>query len=169
MPERVVVGESQGGMSGGSRGRQLRTAGATPYGERVKVEATMIRIFFLVLCMAMLGGDTGAQEPAKPAGPGGHSIVIGCLTGPDADDHYTLTSMQHRLGVQVVGGDELQKAAGEKVKLTGSWEALPGSAGKTGDAARRFKVTDIAVMEEKCELPAEVTPQSKKKQQAQKK
>jgi hypothetical protein len=66
-----------------------------------------------------------------------------------------------------VGGEELQKGAGAKVKLTGSWEAEPGSAGKTGDAARRFKATEIMLMEEKCESPTPVTPVSKKKQTAQ--
>ncbi len=76
--------------------------------------------------------------------------------------------MQHRLGVEVVGGDELKKGAGAKVKLTGSWEPLPGSEGKKGDAARRFKATDMTVMEEKCQAPAAVTPESKKKQAQQK-
>jgi hypothetical protein len=95
------------------------------------------------------------------------STVTGCLTGPDADDHYTLTSMQHRTGVEVVGGEELKKGTGAKVKLTGSWEALPGSEGKKGDAVRLFKASEVVVVEEKCEVPAPVTPVSKKKQQAQ--
>lgn len=96
------------------------------------------------------------------------TTLIGCLAGPDSDDHYTLTSMQHRLGVEVVGGDDLKKGAGAKVKLTGSWEAIPGVDAKKGDAARRFKSTEISVMEEKCLPPSEVTPVSKMKQ-AQKK
>jgi hypothetical protein len=105
-----------------------------------------------------------AQEAAKPAATPKGTTVVGCLAGPDADDLYTLTSMQHRLGVQVVGSEELKKGAGTKVKLTGSWEPLPGSAGKKGDAGRRFKATEMTVMEEKCQDPAPVTPVSKKKQ-----
>jgi len=73
--------------------------------------------------------------------------------------------MQHRTGVEVVGSDELKKGAGAKVKLTGSWEALPGSDAKKSDATRRFKATEVDVLEEKCQAPAAVTPQSKKKQQ----
>ena len=91
------------------------------------------------------------------------TTLIGCLAGPDTDDHYTLTSMQHRLGVDVVGGDELKTGAGAKVKLTGSWETLPGAEGKKGDAAKRFKATAVSVMEERCTVPSPTTPVSKKK------
>lgn len=66
-----------------------------------------------------------------------------------------------------MGGDELKKGAGAKVKLTGSWETLPGSEAKKGDATRRFKATEVAVLETKCQAPAAVTPMSKKKQQEQ--
>jgi len=105
-----------------------------------------------------------AQETAQPAPSAKGTVLIGCLAGPDADDLYTLTSMQHRMGVEVVGGDELQTGAGTKVKLTGSWEALPGATGKKGDATRRFKATEMTVIEEKCQAPAPVTPETKKKQ-----
>jgi hypothetical protein len=76
--------------------------------------------------------------------------------------------MQHRAGVQVTGSDDLTKGSGAKVKLTGSWEMLPGSEGKKSDATRRFKATEVAVLEDKCQSPAPVTPQSKKKQQQKK-
>jgi hypothetical protein len=122
--------------------------------------------------VSLLGLYCVAQEPATtppPAAKG--TTLIGCLAGPDADDHYTLTSMQHRLGVEVVGNDELKSGAGAKVKLTGSWDILPGSEGKKGDAARMFKATAVSVVEEKCQAPSEATPVSKKKaaQQAEKK
>ncbi len=128
----------------------------------------MRRALTLTLCAGLLGSGVLAQETAQPPTATKGTTVIGCLAGPDADDHYTLSSMQHRLGVEVVGGDELKKGAGAKVKLTGSWEPLPGSEGKKGDAARRFKATDVTVMEEKCQVPAAVTPESKKKQAEQK-
>jgi hypothetical protein len=125
----------------------------------------------------LLGLYCVAQEPTDAAKPAAQqagakgTTLIGCLAGPDADDHYTLTSMQHRLGVEVVGGDELKSGAGAKVKLTGSWDVLPGSQGKKGDAARLFKATAVSVMEEKCQAPSEATPVSKKKaaQQSEKK
>ena len=114
-----------------------------------------------LLCCAQ--DQAAADKPAPQANAKG-TTLIGCLAGPDSDDHYTLTSMQHRLGVEVVGGDELKEGAGAKVKLTGSWEAIQGVDAKKGDAARRFKVTEISVTEEKCQPPSEVTPASKKKQ-----
>lgn len=128
----------------------------------------MTRVLTLTLCAGLLGAGLLAQEAAQPPTATKGTTVIGCLSGPDGDNLYTLSSMQHRLGVEVVGGDELKKGAGAKVKLTGSWEPLPGAEGKKGDAARRFKATDMTVMEEKCQVPAEVTPESKKKQAEQK-
>ncbi len=105
-----------------------------------------------------------AQDPAAVTSTSGKSTtVIGCLSGPDADDHYTLTSMQHRTGVEVVGGDELKKGVGAKVKLTGTWEALPGIEAEKGDAAQRFKATAVSVMEDRCQPPSPTTPVSKKK------
>jgi len=151
-------------MTGRSRGCRLRAAGAMPYGEVVEVIGSMKRFYRWAAYTALVSATGLAQEAAKPAQTTKGTTVIGCLAGPDADDHYTLTSMQHRLGVEVVGGEELKNGAGAKVKLTGSWEAVPGSEGKKGDAVRRFKATDMTVVEEKCESPAPVTPVSKKKQ-----
>jgi hypothetical protein len=119
-----------------------------------------------VVCLVVM---CAAQEAAPPPASAKGATVIGCLSGPDADDHYTLTSMQHRLGVEVVGDDTLKQGAGSKVKLTGSWEALPGANAKSGDAGKRFKATGVTVMEEKCAAPQAVTPVSKKKQAQQKK
>ena len=120
----------------------------------------MNRFLMVAVCLVGLCLPSVAQNP--PAASKG-TTLIGCLAGPDADDHYTLTSMQHRTGVEVVGGDELKSGSGAKVKLTGSWEALPGSEGKTGDAAKRFKATAIIVVEDKCTAPSATTPVSKKK------
>ena len=123
--------------------------------------------WILVVCASAMNCSLAAQEAPPPAAPpkAKSATVIGCLAGPDADDLYTLTSMQHRTGVEVVGSDELKKGAGAKVKLTGSWEALPGSDAKKSDATRRFKATEVDILEEKCQAPAAVTQQSKKKQQ----
>jgi hypothetical protein len=108
----------------------------------------------------------GSAQEAASAAKG--TTLIGCLAGPDADDHYTLTSMQHRLGVDVVGGDELKQGAGAKVKLTGKWEPLPGGNGKKSDATQEFQASQVTVLEAKCEAPQPVTPMSKKKQQQKK-
>jgi hypothetical protein len=126
-------------------------------------------IVAIAICAGALSWCCVAQDTAATDEPATQSTakgttLIGCLAGPDADDHYTLTSMQHRTGVDVVGSDELQRGAGAKVKLIGSWEPLPGMDGKKGDAARRFKATEMSVMEEKCTPPTQTTPVSKKKQ-----
>jgi hypothetical protein len=119
-------------------------------------------------CMGALSLYCMAQDPATTAASANKgTTLIGCLAGPDVDDHYTLTSMQHRTGVEVIGGDELKNGAGAKVKLTGSWEALPGPVGKKGDASKRFKATAVSVMEERCTVPSPTTPVSKKKAQQQ--
>lgn len=151
------------GDKGASRALcELRVAGAMTYRQ------CMTWTLCLILCASLMSYSPAGQEPMTAATASAkNTTIIGCLSGPDADDLYTLTSMQHRAGVQVAGGDELKKGAGAKVKLTGSWETSPGREGKKGDATRRFKATELAVLEEKCQAPAAVTPQSKKKQQQQ--
>lgn len=130
------------------------------------VKAFVLRSFLLwTVCAGLLTAGGLAQEPASQQGAASGTSIVGCLAGPSADDHYTLTSMQHRMGVDVVGSEELKKGVGTKVKLTGSWEALPGAEGKKDDASRRFRATAVTVLEEKCQAPEPVTPVSKKKAQ----
>jgi hypothetical protein len=109
------------------------------------------------------------DQITQPAG-GKSSTVIGCLTGPDSDGHFNLKSMQHRLGVEVVGPNDLRPASGKKVKLHGKWEAAeaPTQAGVGEKELRRFQATSFDVMADTCSVPAEVTPVSKKKQQQEK-
>ena len=122
----------------------------------------------VMVCAVLFFDAATAQENPAQSASLKSTTVIGCLAGPDADGLYTLSSMRHRSGVMVVGGEELKKGAGAKVKLTGTWETLPGPDAPKGDAGRRFHAAEILVMEDKCQAPAPVTPVSKKKQ-AQKK
>ena len=103
----------------------------------------------------VLAAATGWTQSAIPGGSGSGPL-IGCMTGPDADGHLVLRSMQHRTGVEVVGPEGLAKTSGKKVKLTGAWE--------TSDGTRRFVAKQFAVMEEKCSPPAETQPVKKKKE-----
>ncbi len=109
---------------------------------------------------------TSGDQVTKPAGVQG-STLIGCLSGPDKEGKYTLRSMNHRTGVEVVGPDDLKKDSGAKVKLTGNWQspqATPAQPQSSGPAAmQRFQVTDVEVMAKTCSVPAEVTPQSRNK------
>lgn len=130
----------------------------------------MKRFFQIAVCVGALRVGLWAQDPAvqKPAGAK-ETTVIGCISGPDVDDRYTLSSMQHRSGLEVTGGDELKSAAGSKVKLTGVWESLPTANGaKKNDAARRFRASQVEVLADKCQAPVPTTPLSKKKQAQQK-
>lgn len=114
-------------------------------------------------------GISGDQV-TKPAGAKG-TTLIGCLSGPDKDGKYVLTSMQHRTGVQVLGPDDLKNDSGSKVKLTGAWEASPEQRQQPqakAKEARRFQVTAIAVLSPHCTAPSVTTPVSKAKQQQRK-
>jgi hypothetical protein len=106
----------------------------------------------------------GSDQDAKPSGAKG-TTLIGCLSGPNAEGQYVLTSMQHRAGVQVSGPDDLKDDSGSKVKLTGSWEANPQQQPQTKTrAVRRFQTTAVEVLSQHCQVPAETTPVSREKQ-----
>jgi hypothetical protein len=107
-------------------------------------------------------GISGDQV-TKPAGAKG-STLIGCLSGPNADGKYVLTSMQHRTGIQVLGPDDLKKDSGSKVELTGTWEGGPEQPQEKAKATRRFQATAVEVMSPHCKPPTEKTPISKEKQ-----
>jgi len=108
-------------------------------------------------------GISGDQV-TKPAGAKG-TTLIGCLSGPNADGKYVLTSMQHRTGIQVLGPDDLKNDSGSKVKLTGAWEASPQQPPQAkAKEARRFQVTAIVALSPHCTAPSEKTPVSKEKQ-----
>src|SRR5271166_5352689 len=112
---------------------------------------------------------TSGDQITKPAGAKG-STLIGCLSGPDKEGKYTLRSMNHRTGVEVLGPDDLKNDSGAKVKLTGAWltpEKLPDntpaspSKNKTTPASGkpeapteilRFQVTDVEVMAKTCSV-----------------
>ncbi len=104
------------------------------------------------------------DQITKPAGAK-DSTVIGCLVGPDSEGHFSLHSMQYRSGVEVLGPNDLENAAGSKVKLTGQWVKAAESESVAGKKpARRFQVTSVERMNEQCSSPAETTPVSKQKQ-----
>ena len=107
-------------------------------------------------------GISGDQV-TKPAGAKA-STVIGCLGGPDSDGNYTLKSMQYRAGVTVLGLDDMKQYAGDKVKLTGTWQASADQP-SAAKSARRFQATEVEVVSQHCQAPTATTPISKKKQQ----
>lgn len=120
---------------------------------------------------------TSGDQITKPAGAKG-STLVGCLVGPDKNGRFMVRNMTHRLGVQVVGPDDLKSDAGSKVKLTGQWQPLPpdqmpvapaqppgNSPPEKKPETHRFQVTDVEVMAQKCTPPSETTPVSKNKAQ----
>lgn len=125
-------------------------------------------------------GTTGDQITHPPAAKG--STLIGCLAGPDKSGKFMLRNMNYRTGVEILGSpDDLKSDSGSKVKLTGQWQALaPAPASSTASSStkmqsqsqskatpaqpmKRFQVTDIEVIAQKCQPPSEVTPVSKEK------
>ena len=114
-------------------------------------------------------GNSGisGDQVTKPAGAKG-TTLIGCLSGPNPEGKYVLTSMQHRTGVQVLGPDDLKNDSGSKVKLTGSWETSPQQQPHANTkGARRFQTTAVEVLAQHCAVPSEKTPVSKEKQRQQ--
>ena len=106
---------------------------------------------------------TGDQITTPPAAKG--STLIGCLAGPDKQGKFVLRNMNYRMGVQILGPDDLKNNSGSKVKLTGQWEAAQSPAqDKNTTEMRRFQVTDVEVVASTCRPPSETTPVSKQKQ-----
>ncbi|MGB8768425.1 MAG: hypothetical protein WCC92_02340 [Candidatus Korobacteraceae bacterium] len=106
------------------------------------------------------------DEVTKPAVTKGTNL-IGCLEGPDQDGKYTLRSMAHRTGVEVLGPYDLLSDSGSKVKLTGSWQASPqqpSHATANAKGARHFQATAVEVLSQHCVVPSEKTPVSQEKQ-----
>ena len=121
-------------------------------------------------------GASGDQI-TRPAGAKG-STLIGCLVGPDKNGKFLLRNMSHRLGVQVVGPEDLKNDSGSKVRLTGQWQPLPPDQQQTAPSpsgnsqqpqsrpeTHRFQATDVEVLAQKCTSPSETTPVSKNKAQ----
>ena len=107
---------------------------------------------------------TSGDQITKPAGAK-EATLIGCLAGPDQNGKYTLRSMNHRTGVEVLGPEDLKNDSGAKVKLTGNWEAPSQGPAKGSTEMRRFQVTDVEVRAKTCSVPTETTPASKNKKQ----
>jgi len=117
---------------------------------------------------ASAGQDTSAVSGDKVTKPAGakSATLIGCLSGPDSNGRYTLRSMEHRTGLQVLGPDDLKRDSGSKVKLTGWW--IPGDQpveSTKEKETRKFQASEVEVLAQKCVPPSETTPVSKKKQQ----
>lgn len=108
-------------------------------------------------------GATSGDQVTRPAGAKGLTL-IGCLSGPDTNGRYILTSMQHRTGVELFGPDELKNARGDKVKLTGTWLAAPSPPVQQTERkpARPFQVTQIEVLSQQCQAPSPTSPGKKK-------
>jgi hypothetical protein len=123
-----------------------------------------VQVFAQTTDMATQAGKP--EQAGKPAEPQGHTTLIGCLSGPDTSGKYTLRSMEHRTGVDVVGSDDLKKGSGDKVKLTGLWKPGDNPAIK-GKESRKFQASEVEVMSETCQTPSEKTPVSKQKQEKQ--
>jgi hypothetical protein len=108
-----------------------------------------------------------AQNPTANPTASKNATIIGCLSGPDVDDIYTLVSMQHRSGIQVLSTNGMREAVGSKVKLTGSWLAPSTAQASTQPSKikpeRRFQPAQVEVLAQTCQAPSAPTPPNKQK------
>ena len=106
--------------------------------------------------------DMGSAQQSAPShhdkSSGKEHSVTGCLSGPNAEGVYELTSGKHK--IDVGGNDELKNHVGHKVTVTGQW-ASAADIGAT-DAAEKsekgaektekhLKATSIKMVSESCE------------------
>lgn len=108
------------------------------------------------------GSTSGSMDQAKtPADEGSHKggknhSVTGCLSGPNEEGAYILTSGRHK--IEVGGNDELKNHVGHKVTLTGDWasgadigeSAAAEKSEKGAKAERHLKVSSIKMVSESC-------------------
>src|SRR5262245_14200105 len=113
--------------------------------------------------------DMGAQQPAPShhdKSSGKEHSVTGCLSGPNAEGAYELTSGKHK--VELSGSDELKNHVGHKVTVTGNWEASEAGAtqaaaqkGEKGEKGEKhMKVDTIKMVSESCEKSSASAPKS---------
>ena len=91
---------------------------------------------------------------------GGAAHVTGCLSGPNEEGAYTLTSGRRK--IEVGGNDELKSHVGHKVTLTGEWASAAdigesqaaSTTEKSEKGERHLKVSNIKMVSESCEKAA---------------
>lgn len=93
--------------------------------------------------------------------------MTGCLSGPNAEGAYELTSGKHK--IEVSGTDDLKGHVGHKVTVTGKWVAASemgesqaaahkGEKGEKGE--RHMKVDSVKMVSESCEKASASAPKS---------
>lgn len=105
--------------------------------------------------------DQGTEHHGHMAKTGKTAHVTGCLSGPNAEGAYELTSGKHK--VEVGGNDELKNHVGHKVTVTGEWasaadigESATAEKNEKGGekAEKHLKATSIKMVSESCEKAA---------------
>ena len=112
-------------------------------------------------------GSSSAQQTTPShheKSSGKEHSMTGCLSGPNAEGAYELTSGKHK--IEVGGNDELKNHVGHKVTVTGNW-ASASDIGATEAAAKsekggekHMKVDTIKMVSESCEKSAASAPKS---------
>src|SRR5262245_27511558 len=107
------------------------------------------------------GEHQGAAHDQMSGKKGGTAHATGCLSGPNAEGAYELTSGKHK--VELSGSDELKNHVGHKVTVSGEW-ASASEMGESHAAAEKgekpvkgekhMKVDSIKMVSETCEKAA---------------
>lgn len=110
-------------------------------------------------------GQTAVEQKANT---GMEKTITGCLSGPNAEGAYTLsTKNQKQVGVSSSQGVDLKEHVGHEVKLTGSWMksgAAMGTKEKAGEKAEQhFEATKVEHIASSCTAGASKTKGEKSK------
>jgi hypothetical protein len=132
--------------------------------------------FALVLAFALaLSAQQAGSAKAKSSTNNADKThqVTGCLSGPNDEGAYLLTTARHRKGIEVGGNDELKNHVGHKIQVSGTWASAadigekPEAAEKekTEKGERHLKVSSIKMISDTCHATA-ATSHPKKQRKA---
>jgi hypothetical protein len=115
--------------------------------------------------------DMGSAQQSAPShhdkSSGKEHSVTGCLSGPNAEGAYELTSGKHK--VELSGNDELKNHVGHKVTVTGNWtsasemgetHAAASKGEKSEKGEKHMKVDSLKMVSESCEKASASAPKS---------
>jgi hypothetical protein len=108
--------------------------------------------------------STAAGTEHKGHHDGGTKTVTGCLSGPNAEGNYVLTSKKGKT-VEVAANDALKEHVGHEVKLTGSFASastMGATSTKAESKEKHFTADKVDMVSESCTKPSAKSDKSKK-------
>jgi hypothetical protein len=138
-----------------------------------KIMLHLAVVFAFALAMSAQTDQSAPASPdSKTHGSHQHSgkakTLTGCLSGPNDEGVYELTSGKHK--TEVGGSDDLKAHVGHKVQVTGTWatgaeigEKQGNEAGeKTEKGEHHLKATSVKMISDTCQ-PSSASHDKKQK------